>query len=229
MVNFNSIEAYADGKTYRTRRGAFKWLSQKIHGPDAHRARLNDYFSTGPIQKAIVKKEHLRHGEVTARVERLARVINDRGLGNDDAGHIVACSLGGKMIDINLLPQNKHLNRGLQGNYLLWRELERCMHFWVNSLPEECNPRLSYQMLLRYGDEENPHRPDKFEYNIQFELDDEESDATENEDTDQIRDGRHLFNVATVVLECPIEEASKLEPRIKSEIAFMSKKVKRHA
>ncbi|CAM2713376.1 unnamed protein product [Rotaria socialis] len=84
-------------------------------------------------------------------------------------------------------------------------------------------------MLLNYGDEENPHRPDKSEYNIQFELDDEESDATENEDTDQIRDGRHLFNVATVVLECPIEEASKLEPRIKSEIAFMSKKVKRHA
>lgn len=131
---------------------------------------------------AHIEPKHLSTGEPTSVDDRLARRIRKRGIfGLDDCGHIVARSLGGKMLEFNLFPQNKYINRGWSGFGGLWRIcVENLMKLWLeNKLV--INPRIDYEIVVFYNDAVYPHRPDNGLFKITF-LADREEEENENND-----------------------------------------------
>ena len=77
---------------------------------------------------------HIDTGESTSKNRDLGKKIRDRGKPGDDCGHIIARSLGGKMVDFNLFPQNRDINRGWKGTSRNWRTgVERTIEIWLKN------------------------------------------------------------------------------------------------
>ncbi|CAF3565600.1 unnamed protein product [Rotaria socialis] len=184
---------------------------------------------------AEIWEHHVGRGEVTNVSDSLSNLIKGRGIydnrnsrnsGNDDCGHIVAASLGGKMVDINLFPQNQCLNRGWKDNYSIWRLIEACIKLWVTGIPEKYRPRVKFQMLLYYNNPKYPDRPDQFKYMVQFLMDDDSSSDEDNDDDEKIYLSHVLYNIAEISLQCRNKEAETLKARIKTMIVQMSYRCK---
>lgn len=182
---------------------------------------------------AEIWKCHIGRGEGTNVSPSLGKIIQGRGIqhyGNsdDDCGHIVGASLGGKMVDFNLFPQNQSLNRGWKGNYGIWRAIEACIKLWVTGIPEKFKPRVKFQMLLSYNDSNYPDRPDQFKYMVQFLLNKDSSSEEDDDDNERIFLSSTLFNIAKISLQCTNENTRSLKTQVKSMVAQMSDRCKSH-
>ncbi|CAF4371797.1 unnamed protein product [Rotaria socialis] len=94
-------------------------IAQQVHDEcktkEEKREVRDRYKKLKPLWlKAKIFKEHIGKGETTSIATTLRRIIQGRGKEGDDCGHIIGASVGGKMVDINLFPQNMILNRGLR-------------------------------------------------------------------------------------------------------------------
>ena len=126
---------------------------------------------------AFIEPKHLWTGESTDSNRGLAEKIRNRGNDGDDCGHIIARVLGGKMVDYNLFPQAKLINRGWKGFGGWWKiGVELLMFLWLNN-PLVKNPRIKFQVLICYNDLSNQNRPDNGIFKIEFIFDE---DNTQN-------------------------------------------------
>jgi hypothetical protein len=124
---------------------------------------------------AKINKKCLGTGEKTSCNAKLKKKIRHRGEISldgeplDDCGHIVAALYGGKMVEFNLFPQNKFINRGWNGYGILWRRgVELLIHAWVRN-PLLNNPRVEFQALLDYSNNlKYPHRPSTLKFVVIF-------------------------------------------------------------
>ncbi|CAF1502873.1 unnamed protein product [Adineta steineri] len=176
--------------------------------------------------KAEISKTHFGTGETTGKYSQLSQVISARGIRSDQCGHIIACSLGGKMIDINLFPQDGPLNCGWEGNYFIWRGVEACIKLWVTTIPEKYRPRVQFQMLLSYTNKAYPDRPEKFKYALRF-LMDRESNKSEHDDREEISVAQELYNIAAISLQCTSKTVLELKHKVKAVINKVSPKYKK--
>ncbi|CAF1483024.1 unnamed protein product [Adineta ricciae] len=118
--------------------------------------------------QAKIYRCHVGTGEPTAANRDLAKKIRDRGKRDDDCGHIIACSLGGKMVDFNLFPQNRDVNRGWKGMSRHWRTgVERTIEIWLMN-PSLVEPRVEFQIRFYYDDKKYPDRPDHGKFLVRF-------------------------------------------------------------
>lgn len=121
---------------------------------------------------AIIKKEHLNTGESTSQNTFLRKKIVSRGKKKDQCGHIVAKSLGGKMVDFNLFPQDAPLNMGYKHNelrsYIYWKGVDTLIHLFLSVIPEKYCPEVKYEALLNYNDDEFPDRPSDIKLLLKF-------------------------------------------------------------
>lgn len=122
---------------------------------------------------AIIKKEHLNTGESTSKNTFLRKKIVSRGnKKKDQCGHIVAKSLGGKMIDFNLFPQDAPLNMGFKHNelrsFIYWKGVDTLIHLFLSVIPENYCPEVKYEALLNYNDDEFPDRPSDIKLLLKF-------------------------------------------------------------
>lgn len=195
-----------------------------VQNPEKEAAQVHPPLPPGRYQKmkplwlrALIKKEHLGRGENTSKCSELSEVIRNRGdYKNDDCGHIIASSLGGKMLDANLFPQDKSLNRGLKGTYWVWRLIEWCMKKWVQKIPEKYHPRVDFVMLLEYKDPNYVDRPNAFKYSIQFLMDDDDSSSDDDDDDEPIEISQVIVNMAMIALQC--REAHTLKKSIMAQV-----------
>ena len=121
---------------------------------------------------AIIKKEHLNTGESTSKNTFLRKKIVSRGKKNDQCGHIVAKSLGGKMVDFNLFPQDAPINMGFKHNelrsFIYWKGVDTLIHLFLSVIPEKYCPKVKYEALLNYNDDEFPDRPSDIKLLVKF-------------------------------------------------------------
>lgn len=154
-------------------------LVERITDRDGTGGRIPHYLN------ALIERKDLFTGMATSQNARLAERIRSRGRENeDDCGHIVANVLGGKMVDFNLFPQDRDINRGWNGFYLYWREIERFMFLWL-IVPGLKNPKVDFKFLLNYNDNRLPHRPSSCNMLIIFQAD--EPDDSKNEDFNELK------------------------------------------
>lgn len=120
---------------------------------------------------AEIYSQHRGKGEPTSKKPALRDEIRSRGKPDDDCGHIIARSLGGKMVDFNLFPQNKDINRGWKDLKHHWRiGIERLIEMWLID-PSLINPRVEFEIRFYYNDQQYPNRPDHGKYLIKFKCD----------------------------------------------------------
>ncbi|CAF1482989.1 unnamed protein product [Adineta ricciae] len=111
---------------------------------------------------------HVGTGQPTSTNRDLAKKIRARGKQGDDCGHIIACSLGGKMVDFNLFPQNRDINRGWKDMSRHWRTgVERAIEIWLMN-PSLIQPRVEFQIRFYYDDKKYPDRPDHGKFLVRF-------------------------------------------------------------
>ena len=135
--------------------------------------------------RAEIYPRHLGTGEATDTKKKLKQKIRSRGdLSDpdpDDCGHMIAYQLGGKMVDLNLFPQDKKINEGhivrMSGRLKVrtcyfWRvAIEAAIAEFLAKTDRSKNPRVDYQVRLRYGDPVFPNRPVSFEFAVRFKKD----------------------------------------------------------
>lgn len=136
----------------------------------------------------------------------------------DQCGHIVANTLGGRMLDINTFPQDSALNCGHLGTHLLWRAFEFLMKLWVKVIPEKYNPRVEFTMNLFYGDRTYPDRPNKFFYWIEFRVDDDDSETDEDDQERSISVSQLVRNCIHTIFACREMELKAIKEKIKATI-----------
>lgn len=153
-----------------------------VRGPARHEnldqnVKVNDrYRGRVPVMvHGVIRKEHIGKGEGTNQFENLAKIIKKRGRNDndikDDAGHIIGRAIGGKCADFNLFPQDREINQGHRKSYWVWRAVESTIQTWVEWIPKMVNPRVSFDMILEYGNESFPDRPEVCHCVIVFEAD----------------------------------------------------------
>ncbi len=179
--------------------------------------------------KAEIKTCHIGSGEETGVSIPLRDIIRARGIDSDQCGHIIGNSVGGKMVDINLFPQNEKINCGLEGNYNLWKVIDASIKMWVQGIPEDYNPRVEFQMLLYYGDPKHPKRPDRFKYMVEYLKDTESSLCSDDNDENWISVSNTLFNIACIALQCKNNGVETVKKDIKKAIKKMSRISKPYA
>ncbi|CAF2902181.1 unnamed protein product [Rotaria sp. Silwood2] len=145
------------------------------HSPilDAKVGRLSDNVSEQKTYWlfATIYPRNLGTGESTSINSQLSQKIRSRGKRDDDCSHIIAASLDGKMVDFNLFPQSKFINRGWKDYGKFWRKAIECtIWIWLkNSVV--INPRVEFQIRFFYDDQNYPHRPDHAKFLITFKHD----------------------------------------------------------
>ncbi|CAF3613527.1 unnamed protein product [Rotaria sp. Silwood1] len=141
-------------------------LDAKVGPLSVNAARQKAYWLLAEIHP-----HHLGNGENTSINRSLSQEIRSRGKHDDDCGHIIASSLGGKMVDFNLFPQNKSINRGWKGWSKHWRKsIEVFIFLWLKNR-SFINPRVEFQVRLFYNDHNHPDRPDCGKLSITFKFD----------------------------------------------------------
>lgn len=175
---------------------------------------------------AMIQKQNVDKGEPTNSFEDLRNAIRSRGKLNEDAcGHIVARCLGGKMIDINLFPQNTSLNSGHKKTHLLWRAIEILMKTWITIIPQKYKPRVLFRIKLIYHDQNHVDRPNLFHYKIKFLADDDEkADNEEGNDNKCICICQALSNCIPTVFEYRAEDLDIIQTQVRNKIKEMLKK-----
>lgn len=134
---------------------------------------------------AEIYTKHIGRGEPTSIKTALSNKIRQRGKNGDDCGHIISRNLGGKMIDINLFPHEKVINRGWCGTGGLWKVgVEALMLTWLKNRFLK-NPHVRFQIIFHYNDEIYPNRPDNFQMKIELIADDD--DGNEENDLNDIK------------------------------------------
>ncbi|CAF0916714.1 unnamed protein product [Adineta steineri] len=158
---------------------------------------------------AEIYEEHLGKGEATSKNSSLAEKIRSRGKSDDDCGHIIACSLGGKMVDFNLFPQNKNINRGFKGWKNHWRRgIEHLIYIWLKK--RFCHePHVQFQVRFFYTDSHYPNRPDHGKFLIHFKGGDSEANMKVN-NLDKNQCSAEVYTRLKGVLQNVIE--NELEP-----------------
>ncbi|CAF1306617.1 unnamed protein product [Adineta ricciae] len=185
--------------------------------------------------KATIYKQHIGTGEETGKCENLRDVIRARGKRTeknepmDQCGHIVANTLGGRMLDINTFPQNPALNCGHEGTHLLWRAFEVLMKQWLQKIPEKYNPRVKFIVKLFYDDPNYPDRPNKFFYSIQFLVDDDEdSETDENGQKKSISISQLLRNCIHTIFACRAMQLNTIKEKVKKTIKSLIGRCKKN-
>jgi hypothetical protein len=130
---------------------------------------------------AYIFPHHLGTGEYTSKDPALRQKIRDRGKLDDDCGHIVSRNLGGKMLECNLFPQEKNVNRGWMGQGRFWKILvESLMTFWLKIIPSDRNPRVVFKIIWSYSDSVYPHRPNSGTYFVKLICDERKEEKDTN-------------------------------------------------
>ncbi|OXA50407.1 uncharacterized protein LOC118436552 [Folsomia candida] len=163
-------------------------FQSRLHRPIRHvkvsRALSGDGYKPCYLFASILPK-HVGTGEKTNVNKNLARMIRYRGKRKgDDCGHIIAAQLGGKMVEFNLFPQDKRINRGIYGLNKWWRKgVEKIILAWL-TLPKNVKPCVEFEIILYYEDPEYLDRPTRGKFLITMKMDDDDDDDDEEEDDD---------------------------------------------
>ena len=129
---------------------------------------------------------HLGKGEDTSANRKLRDEIRSRGRPNDDCGHIIGRALGGKMIDFNLFPQNRDINRGWKGWSNHWKTgIDFLIKTWLIN-PSLIAPKVEFEIRFYYNDQQFPDRPDHGKYLITFKSDGSEESKKVNQGEKEI-------------------------------------------
>ena len=127
------------------------------------------------------------------------------------------------MVNFNLFPQQKFINRGWRVNTnnflihcgLFWKQgVEALIRSFLQSVPDNRNPRVYFQVRLHYGDNQFPNRPISFSYLIKFKTDEDDSDNDNEHEEENIRqisrilEGVVLNSIGEEVLESTQELAA---------------------
>ncbi|CAF1368306.1 unnamed protein product [Rotaria sp. Silwood1] len=97
---------------------------------------------------AEIHRRHLGKGQTTQQNKDLATKIRSRGKPGDDCGHIIAASLGGKMVDFNLFPQTRFINRGQYG----WASVEFEVRLFYDDMEYKDRPSGGKILITFKGD-----------------------------------------------------------------------------
>ncbi|CAF1406377.1 unnamed protein product [Adineta steineri] len=157
---------------------------------------------------AEIEPKHLNTGEETSDQKGLRDAIRARGQRNadgtpcDDCGHIIARSLGGKMVHFNLFPQCLAINRGWAGLSSLWKwGVEFLIQSWL-TLQIVYDPMVRFHVVLDYPENysDYPDRPTKMYYVIEFwKKDDDSSSDESNEEENSMPERANVASMAGIV------------------------------
>lgn len=113
----------------------------------------------GRIVYALIEFHHLDRGESTSANQGLAKEIREKGRKDDQAGHIIARSLGGKMERDNLFPISR------QSNMNMYHKSEKDIATFIRNNNKD-GGRAYLRVQLCYGDSNSryPERPRTFLY-----------------------------------------------------------------
>jgi hypothetical protein len=110
---------------------------------------------------SAILKEPLEPGQEMSERRALVGRILERGYTNDELGQLLACLLGGKMVDINLFPQSFDINRETQ------KALELHILFFLKLYPKS---KVTFKANLYYDRKSRkPNRPYLIAYRVRFE------------------------------------------------------------
>ncbi|CAF4112761.1 unnamed protein product [Rotaria sordida] len=188
---------------------------QEVYWPIRH-AKVGQLYSGDSGRKthwlfAEICPCHLGKGEPTSNNTLLSGKIRSRGKLGDDCGHIIACSLGGKMVEFNLFPQQKYINRGWKGWNQHWRiGIEYTIWIWLIN-PFRIKPSVEFQVRFFYNDQTYRDRPDHGKFLIKFKCDGyEKNKKVDNRDKKEI--SMELYTILKGDLMNTIENESDSVP-----------------